>query len=122
MVISSPGSTSRMMVAPTMPVVAHGDAVVQIYVDEDLDLDQAVTVVDNAKTRRYEMTGDLIVGIDDQSVRVYDDIYRILDMKAPGEIVQLHLKRDGQALTLPIELQLIAPTLVSADELLEPRE
>jgi S1-C subfamily serine protease len=76
----------------------------------------------NAKTRRYEMTGDLIVGIDDQSVRVYDDIYRILDMKAPGEIVQLHLKRDGQALTLPIELQLIAPTLVSADELLEPRE
>ncbi len=39
----------------TMPVVAHGDAVVQIYVDEDLDLDQAVTVVDNAKTRRYSI-------------------------------------------------------------------
>lgn len=76
----------------------------------------------NAKTRRYEMTGDLIVGIDDQPVRVYDDIYRILDMKAPGEVVQLHLKRDGQDLTLPIELQLIAPTLVSADELLEPHD
>lgn len=39
----------------TMPVVAHGDAVVQIYVDNDLDLDQAVTVVDNAKTRRYSI-------------------------------------------------------------------
>ncbi|HNM78338.1 MAG TPA: glutamate-5-semialdehyde dehydrogenase [Tepidiformaceae bacterium] len=39
----------------TMPVVAHGDAVVQIYVDDDLDLDQAVTVVDNAKTRRYSI-------------------------------------------------------------------
>lgn len=76
----------------------------------------------NPKTRRYEMTGDVIVGIDDRPVRVYDDIYRILDMKAPGEVVQLHLRRDGQAMTLPIELQLIAPTLVSADELLEPHD
>jgi glutamate-5-semialdehyde dehydrogenase len=39
----------------TMPVVAHGDAVVQIYVDEFVDLDMAVTVVDNAKTRRYSI-------------------------------------------------------------------
>ena len=39
----------------TMPVVAHGDAVVQIYVDKDLDLEQAVSVVDNAKTRRYSI-------------------------------------------------------------------
>jgi glutamate-5-semialdehyde dehydrogenase len=39
----------------TMPVVAHGDAVVQIYVDEDVDLAMAVDVVDNAKTRRYSI-------------------------------------------------------------------
>ncbi len=39
----------------TMPVVAHGDAVVQIYVDEDVDLDLAETVVHNAKTRRYSI-------------------------------------------------------------------
>lgn len=39
----------------TMPVVAHGDAVVQIYVDADLDLDLALRVVDNAKTRRYSI-------------------------------------------------------------------
>lgn len=39
----------------TMPVVAHGDAVVQIYIDEDLDLDLALRVVDNAKTRRYSI-------------------------------------------------------------------
>ena len=39
----------------TMPVVAHGDAVVQIYVDERVDLEMAVTVVDNAKTRRYSI-------------------------------------------------------------------
>ena len=39
----------------TMPVVAHGDAVVQIYIDEIADIEQAVTVVDNAKTRRYSI-------------------------------------------------------------------
>jgi glutamate-5-semialdehyde dehydrogenase len=39
----------------TMPVVAHGDAVVQVYVDEDVDLEMAVDVVDNAKTRRYSI-------------------------------------------------------------------
>ncbi len=39
----------------TMAVVAHGDAIVQIYVDEDVDLEMAVDVVDNAKTRRYSI-------------------------------------------------------------------
>jgi glutamate-5-semialdehyde dehydrogenase len=39
----------------TMPVVAHGDAVVQIYVDAEADLEQAVSIVDNAKTRRYSI-------------------------------------------------------------------
>ena len=39
----------------TMPVVAHGDAVVQIYVDSRVDLELAVNVVDNAKTRRYSI-------------------------------------------------------------------
>ena len=38
-----------------MPVVAHGEAVVQIYVDADVDLDKALAVVDNAKTRRYSI-------------------------------------------------------------------
>src|SRR3990172_2285046 len=39
----------------TMPVVAHGEAVVQIYVDEDVDMEMALNVVDNAKTRRYSI-------------------------------------------------------------------
>ncbi len=39
----------------TMPVVAHGDAVVQIYIDQAADVEKAVTVVDNAKTRRYSI-------------------------------------------------------------------
>lgn len=39
----------------TMPVVAHGDAVVHIYVDAAADLAKAVDIVDNAKTRRYSI-------------------------------------------------------------------
>jgi glutamate-5-semialdehyde dehydrogenase len=39
----------------TMPVVAHGDAVVQIYVDSNVDMEMALDVVDNAKTRRYSI-------------------------------------------------------------------
>ena len=39
----------------TMPVVAHGEAVVQIYIDEQVDLEMALDVVDNAKTRRYSI-------------------------------------------------------------------
>lgn len=39
----------------TMPVVAHGDAVVQIYVDADADIEKSVDIVDNAKTRRYSI-------------------------------------------------------------------
>ncbi len=43
----------------TMPVVAHGDAIVQIYVDADAALDMAVDIVVNAKTRRYSICNAL---------------------------------------------------------------
>jgi glutamate-5-semialdehyde dehydrogenase len=39
----------------TMPVVAHGEAVVQVYIDEGADVGMAVEIVDNAKTRRYSI-------------------------------------------------------------------
>jgi glutamate-5-semialdehyde dehydrogenase len=39
----------------TMPVVAHGEAVVHVYVDAGADLEMALEIVDNAKTRRYSI-------------------------------------------------------------------
>jgi glutamate-5-semialdehyde dehydrogenase len=39
----------------TMPVVAHGEAIVQMYIDADADLEMAIALVDNAKTRRYSI-------------------------------------------------------------------
>ncbi len=49
------GLVNHVIQTATMPVVAHGDAVVQIYVDSDVDQELALTVVDNAKTRRYSI-------------------------------------------------------------------
>lgn len=43
----------------TMPVVAGGVGVVHVYVDEYADLDMAVEIVDNAKTRRYSICNAL---------------------------------------------------------------
>ncbi len=43
----------------TMPVVAHGAAVSHTYVDSEADLAMALTVVDNAKTRRYSICNAL---------------------------------------------------------------
>jgi glutamate-5-semialdehyde dehydrogenase len=39
----------------TMPVIAHGEAVVQMYIDADADVEMAIKLVDNAKTRRYSI-------------------------------------------------------------------
>ena len=50
-----PGLIDYVRRKATMPVVAHGDAIVQIYVDAAADLAKAVSVVDNAKTRRYSI-------------------------------------------------------------------
>ena len=50
-----PALIEHVRMNATMPVIAHGDAVVQIYVDEFADIEKTVTVVDNAKTRRYSI-------------------------------------------------------------------
>lgn len=50
-----PGLIDYVRRKATMPVVAHGDAVVQIYVDASADIEKSLTVVDNAKTRRYSI-------------------------------------------------------------------
>lgn len=46
---------SHVRANATMPVIAHGEAVVQIFIDAAAGLDMAIDVVDNAKTRRYSI-------------------------------------------------------------------
>ncbi len=53
--------------------------------------------------RVYNM--DVIVGIDDIPVSTFDDLYRALDTKKPGERVTLHLKRNGHDAQVELTLQ-----------------
>ena len=53
------GLVKHVIETATMPVVAHGDAVVQTYVDSYVDLEMALNVIDNAKTRRYSICNAL---------------------------------------------------------------
>src|SRR5215216_78148 len=48
--------------------------------------------------------GDIIVGIDNDKVANSDDLFRVLDKHQIGEIVQVHIYRDGRRMTVPVRL------------------
>lgn len=81
-----PGLIAHVREQATMPVVAHGDAIVHIYVDEFADLEMAVNVVDNAKTRRYSICNAV-------------DTLLIHERVAPGFLAKLG-ERWGGSVTL----------------------
>jgi S1-C subfamily serine protease len=55
--------------------------------------------------RRGKLYFDVIVGIDDIPIRSYDDLYRALDTREPGERVVLRLRRDGREHQVELVLQ-----------------
>jgi S1-C subfamily serine protease len=59
------------------------------------------------RTQRGVMLGDVIVAIDGQPVNRYDDLYQLLDLREPGEVVQVRLVRDGQARDVAVEVALL---------------
>jgi len=48
--------------------------------------------------------GDLIVGIDDQKVESYDDLYNALDGRKPGEKATVKLRREDKTATVKLTL------------------
>ena len=48
--------------------------------------------------------GDIIVGIDDKTVSNYDQLYNALDSHKPGDRVNVKIRRDGNIITVPVEL------------------
>lgn len=52
--------------------------------------------------------GDVITGIDGETVGGGDDLTRILDRKNVGDTIRVEVVRDGQRLALPVRL-LAAP-------------
>ena len=51
-----------------------------------------------------QATGDVIVRIDDQEVRDYDDLADYIDSKQVGDTVDVVVVRDGEELTIPVTL------------------
>jgi S1-C subfamily serine protease len=48
--------------------------------------------------------GDVIIGIDSQDVKTYNDLANYVDTKAPGDTVTLKVVRGGNTITVPVTL------------------
>ncbi len=53
--------------------------------------------------------GDVIVGIEDEVVRNYDDLFNALDRFEPGESVGVKVQRAGEVFVIPVELTVLGP-------------
>ncbi|MBO4349692.1 MAG: PDZ domain-containing protein, partial [Proteobacteria bacterium] len=51
--------------------------------------------------------GDIIIGIDDKNIGNYDDLYNILDEHKPGDKVTVKVRREGEVLSVPVELYVL---------------
>jgi S1-C subfamily serine protease len=51
--------------------------------------------------------GDVIVGLDDQKVNDFDDLYNILDLRHPGDTVNVKIRRRAGVVTLRMEVQIV---------------
>ena len=58
-------------------------------------------------TRLYRdeiVLGDIITAINDTAVASYDDIRTVLEKYAVGDVIEISIIRDGQSLSMPLEL------------------
>ena len=51
----------------------------------------------------------MIVGIDGLDVKKWDDLYKVLDSKRPGDDVVLRVDRDGATREVSVELYELKP-------------
>jgi len=51
--------------------------------------------------------GDVIIGVDEEEVKDYDDLYNALDGRAAGDRVNLKIRRGNDVVTVPIELTIL---------------
>ena len=51
--------------------------------------------------------GDVIVDIDGEAIRTYDDLARMLDRHNVGDRIKLGIRRNGKEQTLSLKLQAV---------------
>jgi S1-C subfamily serine protease len=61
------------------------------------------------RSRQGDFVGDVITGIDGQTVEKWDDLYKVLDTKRPGDSVTLSIERGGSTRELKVTLIELKP-------------
>ena len=54
------------------------------------------------------MLGDVIVGVAEKSVASLDDLLDVLDAHKVGDVVEVHLMRDGKPMSVTAKLQALS--------------
>jgi S1-C subfamily serine protease len=60
-----------------------------------------------AQTPSGLVLGDVIVGLDDDKINDYDDLYNALDQRHAGDPVKMKINRQGSELALPMRLVVV---------------
>ena len=73
-------------------------------------------VVEIINNTQYRLGGDVIVGIDNQTVNSVSEITDYLKNKKEGDIVNLEILRDNKMINVPVNLRIIQMPLDQQDE------
>ncbi len=73
-------------------------------------------IVEIINNTQYRLGGDVIVGIDNQTIKSVSDITDYLMNKKEGNIVKLKILRDNEILNVPVNLKIIQRPLDQQDE------
>jgi S1-C subfamily serine protease len=64
-------------------------------------------IVEIINNTQYRLGGDIIVGIDNQTINSVSDITNYLMNKKEGDIVKLKILRDNEILNVPVNLEIV---------------
>ena len=77
-------------------------------------------IVEIINNTQYRLGGDVIVGIDNQTINSVSDITNYLMNKKEGDIVKLQIFRDNEIVNVPVSLEIIQRPLDQQDEVPPP--
>ena len=98
---------------------AHGFLVIDVNANGPADKAgiRGGYVVEIINNTQYRLGGDVIVGIDNQTVNSVSDITDYLKNKKEGDIVNLEILRDNKMINVPVTLRIIQIPLDQQDEI-----
>ena len=97
---------------------AHGFLVIDVNANGPADKAgiRGGYVVEIINNTQYRLGGDVIVGIDNQTVNSVSDITDYLKNKKEGDIVNLEILRDNKMINVPVNLRIIQMPLDQQNE------